>query len=564
MKIKWKIIVSAIFIISILTVAVISFTNAKVREVFTLENEEELNNYSNMGYQLFEKAYPGEWRLVDQELYKGETRLKENFEIIDAFTKDTNVLATIFANDTRIATNVVNEKGERQINTKASEAVIQTVLREGKPYIGEALILGKQAMTYYDPIKDANGTVIGMWFVGIYTDVINEKIASAMYMIAILSLAFLGVGIVASYLLGNTIAKGIARVKNHIKDMESGKFDFQFDQGLLKRKDEVGEIANYSQSMQEKISTIIKDIQEESEKVRFTTNCSVESIEKVNMNIQEISATTQQLSAGMEETAAATEEMNASTYDIESEVSKMKDRTIHGETMANEIKQRAGKLKHETGKSQENATIIYQKTNQQLRDSIKKTGAIEEIKELTQTILQITSKTNLLALNAAIEAARAGEAGKGFAVVADEIRLLAENSKNAVSRINEITYNVSDAVASVVEDSNRLLDFMDNQVLKDYDMLVDTSLQYDKDADMVQNLVSEINQITEMVYETIIQLRCAIDEVTTAAQEGAQGTTDIASKISDIALKTNDVFKQAQLNQSSAEKLDSMVDFFHL
>jgi methyl-accepting chemotaxis protein len=282
------------------------------------------------------------------------------------------------------------------------------------------------------------------------------------------------------------------------------------------------------------------------------------------MSIQEISATTQQLSAGMEETSASTQEMNASTYEFETEVTKMKDKTIHGETIANEIKQRAEKLKRETDVSQSNATQIYEKTNRQLRDSLKKANAIDEIKELSQTILQITTKTNLLALNAAIEAARAGEAGKGFAVVADEIRILAENSKNAVSKINDITNNVSDAVANVVEDSKSLLEFVDNQVLKDYSSFVNTSLQYDKDADMVQNIVTEISDIGEQLYETIKQLRSAIDEITTAAGEGAQGTTDIATKVSDIALQTNDVLKQAQENQRSAIKLDEMIDFFQL
>ena len=287
-------------------------------------------------------------------------------------------------------------------------------------------------------------------------------------------------------------------------------------------------------------------------------------MEEVHGNIEDISATTEELSAGMEETSASTEEMNASTYEIESEVSNMKDRTLHGENLASEIKQRAGKLKDETGKSQQKAIEIYDRTNVQLRESIKRTGAIEEIKELSQTILQITSQTNLLALNAAIEAARAGEAGKGFAVVADEIRVLAENSKNAVSRINDITYNVSEAVESVVQDSKALLDFVDNQVLNDYKMLVDTSRQYDHDADSVQNVVTEINVIAEQLYETIQQMRQAIDEITTAAGEGAQGTTDIATRVTDIASKTDDVLHQSMENQKSAEKLDEMVGFFQL
>ena len=131
-------------------------------------------------------------------------------------------------------------------------------------------------------------------------------------------------------------------------------------------------------------------------------------------------------------------------------------------------------------------------------------------------------------------------------------------------RINDITYNVSEAVESVVQDSKALLDFVDNQVLNDYKMLVDTSKQYDHDADSVQNVVTEINVIAEQLYETIQQMRQAIDEITTAAGEGAQGTTDIATRVTDIASKTDDVLHQSMENQKSAEKLDEMVGFFQL
>lgn len=163
-----------------------------------------------------------------------------------------------------------------------------------------------------------------------------------------------------------------------------------------------------------------------------------------------------------------------------------------------------------------------------------------------------------------IEAARAGEAGKGFAVVADEIRVLAENSKNAVSRINEITYNVSDAVESVVNDSKNLLFFVDNQILKDYENFVSTSNQYGKDADMVNAVVSEIDEIAAQLYETITQIRIAIEEITRAAGEGAEGTTDIAEKVNSIVDQIDDVLNKEKENSISARKLDEMIEFFKI
>lgn len=564
MKIKWKIVLTSILTVAILMVSVIICTYVGVKSFVTKEKTEELINYSNMGIQLFENAYSGDWVLKEGQLYKGDTLLNENYEIIDRFTSESYLIATVFAGDTRVATNVKDANGERQINTKASDIVTETLLGNYSSYSGEADILGKEALTYYVPLKDSNGAAVGIWFVGVYMDTVNEQINQIMMTIILLSAVMLLLGSIASYLLGRSIAKGIEKVKDRLKLMEKGRFDFEYENVLLVRRDEVGEIARSSQNMQKNLIEIIKGIQKESINVNITAGQSVQNMEGVHLNMEDISATTEQMSAGMQETSAAAEEMNASAHEIEIEVDGLREKTASGDILAKEIKQRAKTLKEETEISQKKATELYNQTNTELRESIERASAIEEIKELSQTILQITSKTNLLALNAAIEAARAGETGKGFAVVAEEIRVLAENSKQAVSRINEITYNVSSAVESVVDDSKNLLEFVDTQVLRDYKMLVNTSIQYAQDADMVQEVVEEINQIAAQLHETMQHIRSAIDEITTATGEGAQGTAEIADKISDIAMKVNDVLKHAQDNSKSAGHLDEMMEFFQI
>lgn len=563
MKIKWKIVLASMGIVATMTVSIVLFTRSEVNNLVLSENKEELQNYSNWGMQLIDRSYEGEWSIKEDKLYKGDVQINENYGIIDELTEGTEILATIFQNDTRISTNV-KENGERMIGTQASAEVVELVLTQGQMYSGTADILGRSAQTCYVPIRDSAGEVVGMWFVGVYTDVVSKEIDNTILMITLLSGVLLIIGNFVSYLLGDSIGKGVKAIQDRLKLMEEGRFDFQFEEKLVMRKDEVGFISQSSQNMQHKIKEIISNIKLESESVKGIAESSFKRMQEVHANIEDISATTQELSAGMEETSASTEEMNASTYEIETEVSNMKERTLHGEQLATEIKQRAAKLKNESSASHHNATDIYEKTNTALKESIKRTAAIEEIKELSQSILQITSQTNLLALNAAIEAARAGEAGKGFAVVADEIRVLADNSKDAVSKITEITNNVSEAVERVVRDSETLLAFVDNQVLNDYKMLVDTSMQYDHDADMVQGVITQINSIAEQLYETIQQMRQAIEGITTAAVEGAEGTSDIALKISDIASKSDDVLRQSMENKGSAEKLDEMVTFFQL
>ena len=179
MKIKWKIVSASVGIIVLLTLSIVFFTHEEVNSLVFSESSEELQNYSNMGLQLFERSYEGSWSIKEGKLFKGNTQINENYELIDDFTKGTQVLATVFQNDTRIATNVQDESGKRMIGTQASAEVIEQVIKQGKPYSGTADILGKSAQTYYVPIMDESGAVIGMWFVGVYTNVVSEKIDNA-------------------------------------------------------------------------------------------------------------------------------------------------------------------------------------------------------------------------------------------------------------------------------------------------------------------------------------------------------------------------------------------------
>ena len=564
MKIKWKIILSSVGVMIALVLAMLIIENIQINKLVYAQGDRELKNYSHMGLQIIDKWYEGEWSIRDEKLYKGDTELNNNNEAIDAITSASHVLATVFQGDTRIATNVTDENGTRMVGTQASEKIKDIVLNKGEDYTGTADILGKAAHTYYTPIKDVNGQVIGMWFVGVYSDVMREEVNNTMIIMLIASSILIIVGIFISYLLGNAIARGIREVKNRIKLIEDGKLDGEFPNKILNRKDEIGSIARSSDNMKNKLVEIVGDIQTESEKLKNDAKNTLRSMEEVHNNITEISASTQELSAGMEETSASTEEMNASTQEITERISVMKDKTVFGQSLAKEIKQRAKALKNETGSSKENAVRIYNSTNSQLRKSIKKAEAIEEIKVLSQTILDITSQTNLLALNASIEAARAGEAGKGFAVVAEQIGKLADDSKEAVSRINSITETVSVAVEGVIDDSQALLKFVDDQVLGDYEKLVETGEQYDKDADQVDRIVSEIHDIAEILYEHIKQMKDAIDEVTTAAVEGAEGTTDIAAMVNAIITMADEVLKNTVKSKESAEYLDHKVDYFQL
>lgn len=564
MKIKWKIVLALDLLLVTIIVLSAFVMKSNITSLIADKTSKELMNYSALGISLFDTHYPGGWRLEGDQLYKGDTLINESYEVVDDISGQTGILATIFAKDTRVSTTVKNDKQERQIGTKASDTVLQAVLTKGENYQGTAPVAGRTADTYYIPLKDSSGTIVGMWFVGIYSDVIKQEISKDMlYITAILGI-FALIGSVISYFLGSYISKAYVLIKNDLGRLENGDFNVVLQEKSLLRKDEIGDIIRSFDHMQRKIKEIISSIKEETRQISSSSTILAEDADKVYRDVEDISATTEQLSAGMEETAASAQEMNATSQAIEEEILRVTEKAINGQSVASEIKGRAEALKHTATASQRTATQIYENANRQLRTSLEKASAIDEIRSLSKTILTITAQTNLLALNASIESARAGEAGKGFAVVAAEISTLAHNSKNAVSQIDVISNEISKAVEDIVADAKLLLEFVDTQVIKDYDVLVKTSEQYDYDADTIEKMVTEIKTSATQLNESINYIRKAVDEVSIATDEGSRGSADIADKSSSIFHKTNEVLEQANRNKKIAENLNELVQFFQV
>ena len=183
---------------------------------------------------------------------------------------------------------------------------------------------------------------------------------------------------------------------------------------------------------------------------------------------------------------------------------------------------------------------------------------------MADSILQITGQTNLLALNAAIEAARAGEAGKGFSVVADEIRKLAEQSSSTASDIQRIVTTVFSAVDNMKIGSEKVLEFIDSDVNKDYEDFIRVCNQYDEDAGTVNEIMTVINGSTQELTATMSNISTAISEVANTVNEGTKGVNDIAEKTNDTVALTVEVETMAKESIGNAETLKEIVSRFKL
>lgn len=96
MKIKWKIVLASVGLITMLTLVINLVVAKEITTFMEGQSAKELFNYSNMGMKLIEAAYPGEWSTDGTNLYKGDVVINENYDLIDSFTSGTSVLANSF------------------------------------------------------------------------------------------------------------------------------------------------------------------------------------------------------------------------------------------------------------------------------------------------------------------------------------------------------------------------------------------------------------------------------------------------------------------------------------
>lgn len=285
---------------------------------------------------------------------------------------------------------------------------------------------------------------------------------------------------------------------------------------------------------------------------------------QLSRHIQDVSSTTEELSAGMEETAASTQEMNAASLTIKNTIENISIKAKESALSSREISDRANKIKTNAVASQENADKVYFESNKKLLDAITQSKSVEQIRTLSDNILEITSQTNLLALNASIEAARAGEAGKGFAVVASEIATLAEDSEHTVGEIQNITRLVLNSVENLTTNSTEILEFVDKRVKNDYASMVETGEKYNTDANNIYNLSSEFTASANLLEELMLNISHSLNGIALATNEGAEGTSRIAEKTTTIVGMADSVTNQTHSIKDSINTLSTLVSKFKI
>mgnify|MGYP002853224114 CR=1 FL=1 len=358
--------------------------------------------------------------------------------------------------------------------------------------------------------------------------------------------------------INKTIAGISSELGTIITNINNGKGDLTA-RITTKTKTELASISDGINQFLETLQAVIKDVKDGATVLTSSSDSMIVKIKSASDNVTSTSAAMEELAASMENVATTTSDLTDQLSNVRAATDEIDAEVKNGTVKANEIKASADSIKKEATSKKENTGAKMEELSKVLEVSVKESEQVNQISDLTNEILNIASQTNLLALNASIEAARAGEAGKGFAVVADEISTLAANSRETAGNIQEISTRVTAAVKELSDNAVQVIDFINQNVLADYDAFVDTGAKYEETAELIENMLGgfsekakNLNEVMDEMSDQISVISSSVQESSNAITMSATASTEIVGEIqgiTDAMDQNNDVTKQ--LNEST-------------
>ena len=361
------------------------------------------------------------------------------------------------------------------------------------------------------------------------------------------------------------VIKPIIATNKDIRDIIDGIDNGEGD--LTKRvrvisNDEIADLGNGINLFMDKLQEILKLI---IENTNYMENVVAEvdgSVVKSNDSASDLSAMTEELSATMQDVGLSVNTINDNADDM------LKDVEIIA-TKSDDINQFSKEMKANAEKIESDARYNMVQTGEKvgnildvLNKAIEDSKSVDQVNNLTNDILNISSQTNLLALNASIEAARAGEAGKGFAVVADEIRQLADSSRETANKIQSINSVVVAAVNNLSDNANNLVSYLQQTILPEFQTFVDGGVKYKENASYIENAMDEFVEKTDVLKKNMDEIAHSINTITTVVDEGAAGVNNAAISTQNLVEDIVNISNKMIENKSIAQNLKNSTNIF--
>lgn len=401
------------------------------------------------------------------------------------------------------------------------------------------------------------------WKLGVVCPASNVW-SSLVAMVVVAMVTALVLIVLSAVFMAGLIGRTLAPVQM-LKQFASGDFseDAVAEKEIPRQyKNETQQIQTATAEVRQQIRGIILNTKEEADSINTIAEGTSTKMTALNGDIAAIADNAGEV---MRQTAEA-QELAEKIRDTSKELSRVIENVARkaGEAaeQSGDIMGRAGRQHEASQRSAKEAVELCGSTMEELSAAITESQKVKEIDTLTAEILAISSQTNLLALNASIEASRAGEAGKGFAVVAEEIRQLADHSKNAVDQIRKVTDGVVHSVAFLSESSEKLLKFMNEKVMKDYQGMARLAGMYEQDAAFYSDISSDLGASSQEMSANMEGISDSIVTITHLVGDISMFMGKMEQAAADSNVSSREVLAQMEELSVLSEQLKQTVASF--
>lgn len=461
------------------------------------------------------------------------------FSFVDEIKTSAECEVTLFLDNVRYNTTLLNDAGERNIGTTMNDKIWAKV-STGETYEERATIGEQEYFVRYEAMTGDNGKIIGAYFAGYSADDYNKNLATT---IAINTAIVVAITICIIFLFIQMNKKNITLpikallpVCEDIENIQLSKpnsaFKFNDDEvgmlahDLMQAKDTlngyVQDIVSVLDSMAQgdfskqpsvEYAGDFKAVEEAFDTIRTNlgnviTNVNA-SADNVASGTNQMASGTQQLAEGTQRQATAVDELSATVNDISDQINKAAENAQKASGLSSEC---AEIMDAQTERMSELMTAM---------DVVEKKSA--DIAEIIKAIEDISFQTNILALNASIEAARAGEVGKGFAVVATEVGTLAAKSAESANSTKAIIENTLKAVADSVKIAHNAAEAIKNVTVKSKESaelvgeIAEVSVSQAKALSQATDGIADISSVIQMNSATAEQSAASCEELSSQA-----------------------------------------------
>ena len=563
---KKKILSVAVLPVLLLGIVTIVITLTQVKSSLISEVKDSLSGTAATTLAAYNQHSGSYLRADNGDVWKGGYNISKSESLLDNIKEESGMDVTFFYGNERIMTSAKDRDGNRLLGSPAGEKIVEKVLKGGENYFSSSVSLdGTLNYGYYIPVyqKGTDSEPIGMIFAGVdkqaKDNTINGIILMVLLSVIFVMVACIVIAVIMSVSITRSLQKGISKVQK----VADGELGSPIEEKLLKRNDEVGDLAKAIDTLQKTLQNIVSKIAQSTDNIKMAANELGVTAKDTNYTMKQVEDAVSSISENITEQAKST-----------------KTTTDNIVLMGDQI----GRTSEEVGLLNQNADVMRKSSEQaaytiqqlrQINDKVKESintitrqtnltnESAQKIQAAIGIISSIAEETNLLSLNASIEAARAGESGRGFAVVASQIQKLAEQSNSSSCEIEEITNTLISNSDEAVEIMRQVHEIIDSQSQN----MSDTENIVSKVMDGINTSLEKIEKIeyaTEQLESSRNRIVETVEGLSDIAEQNAASTEETFAQTSQVSNTFEQIEAKADQLKQIADELSDIMQHFQL